>query len=139
MLQAKWQTAEAAGIQVYLEIHTDLKKLPLEAWTLCKVLSNIIDNAIRAVEEKEMPMLRIIIDEEENGYYFTIANNGPMIPRELQKVIYQPGITTRKEEGHGMGLYIVHKIVKEAGGSIRLTSTQESTAFDIMIPFTPGI
>lgn len=137
LLQAKLQAAEAAGIEVYLDVHSDLKELPMEAWSLCKVLANIIDNAIRALRESDTSLLKrmkIAITEEENGYYFTIANNGPMIPPELQKNIYQPGITTRKEEGHGMGLYIVKKIIQEVGGSIQLSSTPENTAFDIMIP-----
>lgn len=138
LLQAKLQAAETVGIEVYLEIHSDLKELPMEAWSLCKVLANIIDNAIRALGESEASIvkrMKIAIYEEENGYYFTIANNGPMIPLELQKNIYQPGITTRKEEGHGMGLYIVKKIIQDVGGSINLTSTPENTAFDIMIPY----
>ena len=137
LLQAKLQAAEAAGIEVYLDIHSDLKALPMEAWSLCKVLANIIDNAMRALTESvsDAPLrMKIAISEEENGYYFTIANNGPMIPADLQKNIYQPGITTRKEEGHGMGLYIVKKIIRENNGNIRLTSTPENTAFDIFIP-----
>lgn len=137
LLQAKLQAAEEGGIEVYLDIHSDLKQLPMEAWSLCKVLANIIDNAIRAMKESDSDVphrMKIAISEEENGYYFTIANNGPMIPTELQKDIYQPGVTTRKEEGHGMGLYIVKKIIQEVGGSIRLTSTPENTAFDIMVP-----
>ena len=96
--------------------------------------SDIIDNAICAVGQEPKPSIKISISEEQNGYYFKIANNGPMIDREFQKIIYQPGVTTRKEEGHGMGLYIVNKIVREVGGTIRLTSTPENTAFDIMLP-----
>lgn len=138
LLQAKLQTAEEAGIEVMLEIRSDLKALPIEAWSLCKVLANLIDNAIRALTEDQSSdrekQLKITIWEENSSYFFTVANNGPMIAEELQKTIFQPGVTTRREKGHGMGLYIVNKILQEAGGSIRLTSTPELTVFDVMLP-----
>lgn len=135
LLQAKWQAAEAAGVTVYFDIHSNLKELPLEAWNLCKVLANLIDNGIRAVTENTLdPMIKILIDESEKEYYFTIVNNGPMIEPRFQQMIFQPGVTTKTGEGHGMGLYIVNKIIQEAGGSVRLSSSEGRTAFDIILP-----
>lgn len=142
LLQAKLQAAESADIEVGLDIKADLSKLPMEAWSLCRVLSNIIDNAIRALTERKeeggasqkTPCLKILISEGENNYYFTISNNGPQIPETLKKNLFLPGVTTKKEEGHGMGLYITDKIIREAGGKLQFTSTEESTVFHIMIP-----
>lgn len=145
LLQAKLETAEKAGIEVYLDICSDLKELPMEPWNLCKILSNVIDNGIRALTdqtqkesaEKGKPRLKIAIHEEANAYYFTITDNGPKIPEEIGRNIYAPGVTTKKEEGHGMGLYIVKKLLQETGGDIRFQSTRENTAFYIMLP-KPG-
>ncbi|MGN1148343.1 MAG: sensor histidine kinase [Lachnospiraceae bacterium] len=133
LLHAKLNAAEQKGITVYLEVYTDLKKLPIEAWSLCKVLANIIDNAVHALEKTEEPQLKITIKEGEN-YSFTIENNGPMIPEEMQEEIFKQGVSTKQEAGHGMGLYIVNKIVKEAGGEIRLTSDAAHTVFCVEIP-----
>lgn len=142
LLQAKLQAAESTGIEVRLDVRADLSKLPIEAWSLCKVLANIIDNAIRALTERKeeveasqkTPCLKIIISEEGNSYYFTISNNGPQIPETLKKNLFLPGVTTKKEEGHGMGLYISDKIIRDAGGKLHFTSTEEYTAFHIKIP-----
>lgn len=49
LLQAKLQIAEERGIDMYLEIKSDLKALQIEPWELCKVLANIIDNAMTAL------------------------------------------------------------------------------------------
>lgn len=154
LLQAKLETAEKAGIEVYLDIHSDLKELPMEAWNLCKILANVIDNAIRALTERaaetlakeaqttegstaaiqQPPRMKIAISEEANAYYFTITDNGPEIPEGIRRNIYAPGVTTRKEEGHGMGLYIVKRILQEAGGKIEFQTTPENTSFYIMLP-----
>ena len=52
----------------------------------------------------------------------------------MKKNLFLPGVTTKKEDGHGMGLYIADKIIREAGGKLQFTSTEESTVFHIMIP-----
>lgn len=158
LLQEKWKTAEDHGIEVYLEVRSDLSRLPIEAWNLCKVLANIIDNAIYALNSQQgtyiaaqesdeqteeqaitaekswLPQLQIQITEEQERYYFAIANNGPMIPTELQEKIFRQGVTTKQEEGHGMGLYIVDRIVKEAGGKLDLQSSEERTVFHVVLP-----
>ena len=50
LLMAKMQTAEARGIDMYVEVKSDLKNICVEGWELCKVMSNIIDTAITAEE-----------------------------------------------------------------------------------------
>jgi sensor histidine kinase regulating citrate/malate metabolism len=65
-----------------------------------------------------------------------IYNNGPQIPEGQQEEIFKQGFSTKKEHGHGMGLYIVAKIVKEAGGTVEVTSNNLKTSFTIEIPKT---
>ena len=57
-----------------------------------------------------------------------------MIPKEMQEQIFRQGITTKKGEGHGMGLYIVSNVLKTYKGSIRLTSEKDETTFLFEIP-----
>lgn len=137
LLQVKMEAAEKRGIGFFLEVRSDLKALPVEAWNLCKVLANIIDNAIYVLsKDSDIPEKKIELEIYEDGeqYYFAVSNNGPVIPESLQKDIFKNGVTSKKEEGHGMGLYIVSGIVKEAGGTISLTSTTEKTSFLVSLP-----
>lgn len=53
LLMAKMSTAEANGTDFYVEVKSDLKSLKVEPWELCKVLSNLIDNGITALQEKQ--------------------------------------------------------------------------------------
>ncbi len=135
LLQAKLQAAERNGIDMYLEVRSDLRRLSIEPWNLCKVLANIIDNAITAlsVNEKEK-ILNLEIGESKDNYTFRIYNNGPRIPEEQLEDIFKAGFTTKKEEGHGIGLSIVSRIVKEAGGTVKVTSQPEKTCFTVEIP-----
>ena len=142
LLQAKMEEAERQGIDFYLEVGAQLKNLSVEPWELCKILANLIDNAVTALSqlpsaagqmEKER-WIRLCIGENHGEYLFLVKNNGPEIPKAQQKLIFRTGYTTKKEEGHGMGLAIVSSILKEIGGSIRLESSQEETSFAVGIP-----
>ncbi len=135
LLRAKMEEAESKGIDFYVEVSSDLSGLTVEPWELCKVLANLMDNAITALEaipsEKK---LRVDIGEDRDSYRFSVANNGPAIPEELQESIFREGFTTKKESGHGMGLSIVTQVLKTYKGTINLSSTEEETVFRIRIP-----
>jgi len=99
------------------------------------VLSNLIDNAIDALQERpEDRRLQITMTEDIRSFRFSVSNNGPMIPKKNIKAIFQPGITTKEGDGHGMGLYIVRKALQSAGGDISCESTEEKTEFSGFIP-----
>ena len=135
LLQAKMEMAEKNHIDLFLEVRSDLKKITIEPWNLCKVLANIIDNSITALSEVEKDKYIFLeIGEDLNSYTFHIYNNGPKISESQQEEIFKQGFTTKKEQGHGMGLYIVSKIIREAGGEVSVTSNHEKTSFFINIP-----
>ncbi|MDO5423817.1 MAG: ATP-binding protein [Eubacteriales bacterium] len=135
LLQAKMDEAEQHGIIFSLDIATQLKGLKTEPWELCKILANLIDNAITAVKPLEGERkITLRMAEQDGRYQFAVSNNGPEIPKQQQKLIFRKGYTTKKEEGHGMGLSIVSSVLKEAGGEIHLGSTPEETVFSFSLP-----
>ena len=133
LLAAKSAEAEAGGIELLIEVKSDLKELHIEDWELCKVLSNLIDNAYKALEESDVPekKLRVNINESPERYIFSVEDNGPKIPEEIRDSIFKKGFTTKKEDGHGMGLAIVSEIVSKAKGKIELKSDEEETVFTV--------
>lgn len=73
----------------------------------------------------------------EPGQYtlLRIEDNGPGIDDAIQDKIYDPFFTTKgKGEGTGLGLAVVHGIVRNHGGEIRLSSAPGLTRFDILLP-----
>ena len=138
LLKAKMDEAHRQDVDFYVEVKSDLKELQIEDWEFCKVLANLIDNALTAVktggaEQEKEKYLRLEITEDRENYIFSVANSGPRIPVELREVIFRQGFTTKKEEGHGMGLYIVQNVLKNYKGSIELHSEEETT-FTFRLP-----
>lgn len=135
LLQAKMEAAEKEDIDFYLEVRSDLKSISMEPWDLCKILANLIDNGITALSEKETEkQLHVEIWEDKEMYFFNIYNNGPVIPKEHMENIFKQGFTTKKEEGHGMGLVIISRILKENNGKITASSKEDKTSFQVEIP-----
>ena len=135
LLQVKLSACDKAGVQAEVNIQSAWKDLPVPGWEMCKVRSNLIDNALDALEEVEPAgrKLRITLTEDLRSYRFSVANTGPMIPLKSQKAIFGAGITT-KAAGHGMGLFIVKKTLNDRGGDIEVTSSPELTEFSGWVP-----
>jgi sensor histidine kinase regulating citrate/malate metabolism len=135
LLQAKIELAEKNNIDLFLEIRSELKNIPIEPWNLCKVLANIIDNSITALATKiKDKQINIEIGEDKINYTFLISNNGPKIPENQIDEIFKQGYSTKNEQGHGMGLFIVAKIIHEASGRISVESKDDKTSFIIELP-----
>ena len=137
LLQVKAAACEQAHVHLNLDITSKWETLEntMPAWEMCKVLSNLIDNAIDAMEKLPAKKRKLTISLTENlrQYCFCVANTGTPIAPDMQESIFQPGITT-KGEGHGMGLYIVRKTIRSRGGDITLQSDAERTAFCGNVP-----
>lgn len=135
LLQAKMEEVEQQGIDFYLDVGTQLQELEMEAWEFCKVLANLIDNAVTAAGQNEAEKwVRVRMEAMPGIYRISVENNGPEIPEERKKLIFGRGYTTKKGEGHGQGLAIVAAVLKEAGGSILVESAPESTVFSFTVP-----
>lgn len=135
LLQAKLEAAARQEIDMYLEVGTTLKEIAIKPWDLCRILANLLDNGMTALQEKPgEKRLQVRMQETKKGYRIEVSNNGPAIPRENLEDIFRPGFTTKREEGHGQGLAIVARLLKEAGGSISVESDEEQTTFLVFLP-----
>ena len=133
LLAAKVSDCESRGIRVTLQIESAWADLPMESWAMCRVLGNLIDNAMDALRAVPEPALTVRLSESLHGYDFAVSNNGPMIPESVRERIFQRGFST-KGEGRGMGLSIVRGIVDEAGGTLSVASNEHETAFTGSLP-----
>ncbi|MDR3051571.1 MAG: Spo0B domain-containing protein [Oscillospiraceae bacterium] len=137
LLQAKLGDCEKRGIAVDLAVHAPWKGLPVPGWEMCRILANLIDNAMDALHGQDAPALTIAIFEDERAFRFRVENNGPPIPEDVAHRMFQPGFTT-KPQGQGMGLHIVRGVLAEHGGDISVTSAPGRTAFEGLIPRQAG-
>jgi sensor histidine kinase regulating citrate/malate metabolism len=133
LLMAKMSEADKKDIDFYIEVKSNLKELSISDWELCRVLSNLIDNAFRATVESDNRGKKVFVDinEDVNNYFFMITDNGIGVPENIKNYVFKPGFTTKNEEGHGMGLYIVSKIVAKYHGLIELKNDNSGTCFTV--------
>ena len=137
LMLVKAAACEKACVQVEMNITSKWETLEnaMPDWEMCKVLSNLIDNAIDAMEDipAEKRRLSIALAENVKQYTFRVENTGKPIPEDILEHIFIPGFTT-KGDGHGMGLHIVRRTLKERGGDIQVESNQEKTVFSGYVP-----
>mgnify|MGYP000946309757 CR=1 FL=1 len=133
LLKVKAGACADHGIDLQLDIKTSLEGLTMPGWEVCRVLANLIDNAIDALRGVPEPVIRLTIAEDLRAFVFTIANNGAPIPQELRERIFEAGVST-KGEGRGMGLSIVRQTLETFGGEIACQSDAQETAFRVTVP-----
>ena len=137
LLQVKVAACEKAGVPVEVSITSKWETLEntVPDWEMCKVLSNLIDNAIDAMEHvpAESRRLAIALGENVKQYTFRVENTGERIPENIREQIFIPGFTT-KGDGHGMGLHIVRKTLQDRDGEISVTSDDKQTVFSGYVP-----
>ena len=104
-------------------INNDINELLISANPLKidLVLSNIIQNAIDALEEIPNPRLTITINSDNGWVVLTIKDNAAGVDHEVKEKMFSPYFTTKEVgKGLGLGLAITYEIIQEYGGSIRV-------------------
>lgn len=136
LLASKLSECEERGVSAVLTINSAYDEMPVPDWELCRVFSNLIDNALDALKDTPHAELRITTSETLHDFGFEVVNNGPEIPKTLMERIFQQGFST-KGNGRGMGLAIVSGILASHGGKMDLQSDNRETRFTGTIPKPP--
>lgn len=104
---------------------------------LNQVWTNLISNAIQAMDQGAARLIIEIAPTEEDNVVVSITDNGHGIPEENLEKIFEPAFTTkagRVEFGLGLGLQIVKDIVVRHNGSITVESEPGRTRFRVLLP-----
>lgn len=99
---------------------------------LHQVFLNIINNAVKYSSSQEQPIVEIEGTDEGDKIIYRIKDNGIGIPEENKDrmfKIFNRMDNARKFKGNGVGLSIVHRIMKRIGGNVDYESNKEGTCF----------
>ncbi len=114
---------------------SDLAEVPVYIGELNQVWTNIIDNAIYALNQGGELTIETTCDTKNVNV--KIIDNGKGIPPEIQSRIFDPFFTTKKVgEGTGIGLDLVKRIINRHNGEIKVHSKPGRTEFLICIPIS---
>lgn len=133
LLRVKTAEVQKRGVAMDVIVRSAWEGLPAQGWEMCRVLGNLIDNAMDALKDTPSPRVTVTLGEELRALIFSVENNGPEIPMEIREKIFQPGFTTKGGE-RGQGLAIVREIIAGYGGELTLESDENHTAFCGRLP-----
>jgi signal transduction histidine kinase len=133
--------AELKDVHLEINIADDLPKILADADKMSWVISQLLDNAIKFTPSGGKVSLAT---QENTGYIeFSISDTGIGIPIDRIGEIFEPfhqldGSVTRRYPGTGLGLALVHQILKAHGASIKVKSNLKTgTCFSFSFP-SPG-
>jgi len=146
MLRASLPTT----IEIRQNIESDIATIEADPTQMQQVIMNFCTNALHAMSE-EGGILEINLSETELDSYtasqypdlspgkyvrLTVSDTGHGMDKDVMERIFEPYFTTKEVgEGTGLGLAVVHGIVKDHGGTITVYSEPEKgTTFHVYLP-----
>ena len=126
------------GIDVVSELADDLPEIEAYGSELNQVWTNLVDNAIDAMDGRGSLTLRAERDPDGDGVRVTVCDTGPGVPDEVRERLFEPFYTTKPPgKGTGLGLHISHNVVARHGGRIEVESSPAGTCFEVTLPARP--
>ena len=124
------------NITVVEEYDTSLPKLMALVGELNQVWTNLIDNAVDAMEENGKGQLTIRTERDHNFAKVSFIDDGPGIPESILSSIFDPFFTTKGiGKGTGLGLDMVMRIVQnQHHGSVKVNSVPGRTVLIVCLP-----
>jgi signal transduction histidine kinase len=99
-----------------------------------RALYNLLLNACEAAPSGA-GRVRVTIVRSSSSVTIEVADNGPGIAEAIQDRLFHPFVSFGKENGTGLGLTVVQKIVQDHGGQVLMERTADArTVFRITIP-----
>ncbi len=122
---------EAIDISIDIPDDLSIRALPRD---LFQIWSNILKNAIEALEARANGYIRIKAEQKnDNSILISFSNNGPKIPDESKIKIFERFTSSKSTGNSGFGLHIVMEIIKRNSWNIELESDEQNTSFHIAL------
>ncbi len=119
------------------ELHQDFDTSPI-AWippdALHHVVSNLIDNSLRALEGEGH--MRLHLHEDDNSVYLDIEDDGPGLPQKVRDNLFEP-FTSGRKDGTGLGLSMSFRLARQWRGDLTHHDLSPGTRFRIRMPKQP--
>ena len=136
--------SKRAGVDIYLDLDEDLPAVMAEEGKLKQVFINLIKNAAEAMPgggnlyiktQHIYNRIKGEAKEKSHGYVEIIfSDDGPGIPPEVKSRLFEPFVSS-KDDHSGLGLSIVHNLIKLFDGVITCESEEgKGTTFKIDLP-----
>ena len=130
LLSRKYEEATQQGVELYFDL-CDLKDLPFCGTDLVIVISNLLDNAIRAAAQAKPPEVYLRARRNEEEYLVSVRNR---VQKDLELVDGELPRSTKAEPGHGMGLVNVREVLDRCRCEYTLSCRDRWFRFTCAVP-----
>ena len=112
-----------------------LPKFEFDAEQINRVLINLLDNAVAAINKKEGRIeIQISYDEQHHKAIVAVADDGPGVPSSYKRKVFDPYFSTKKS-GTGLGLAIVSSIISDHHGQVSVSDNNPTgTVVSFQLP-----
>jgi len=132
----KYEELELQDYPMDIRIPEETIEADIDRQQLKRVLENIVVNSIKHTSPHTV--ISISLQRSGENAVIELGDNGPGIPKDLRKTIFDPFVTGNDARtsgtGRGLGLSIVKTIIEAHHGTVELNDTQRGTVFHIVLP-----
>ncbi len=122
--------ARSKSVVIHVECPNEMGGVQAEENALRDIIFNLLGNSIDAAAHH----IHVKVAKLPNSLHISIADDGPGISPEIAEHLFEPFATT-KEDGTGLGLYIVRQRANEIGGQVQCQSSAgQGTTFILTLP-----
>ena len=113
----------------------NLPKFSLDAEQINRVMINLLDNAVAAINKKEGRIaITVSYDEQYRKVVVAVADDGAGVPASYKRKVFEPYFSTKKS-GTGLGLAIVSSIISDHHGQVQISdNTPTGTIISFQLP-----
>jgi HD-like signal output (HDOD) protein/signal transduction histidine kinase len=130
------------SVEIVLSMPEDATRIEGDADILKQILVNLVKNAIEALAESggriEIASRGHVNRERKLYLELVVSDTGPGLAREVLANLFSAVKSTKPGAHHGLGLSIVHSLVKKLHGDIACRSGRTGTSFEILLPAWAG-
>src|SRR5476649_390272 len=149
LLLGKYSSAREKGVELNFDPACQFRRLPaaLTESELMSIIGNLIDNAVDATLAAPAPHqpVEFYLSDSHDELLIEVADQGIGLAPEIRPLIFEQGVTTKPLSAtddtggeHGIGLYVVARYVRQAGGVIEISdNTPRGAVFSLFIPNPP--
>ncbi|MDB5961273.1 MAG: histidine kinase [Massilia sp.] len=126
-----------AGVAMTVSMPDTSAEIEGDADVLKQILVNLVKNAIEAIGSHgkiDIANRGHVVRDRTLYVDLVVADNGPGMSQEVLANLFSPVRSAKEGQHHGLGLSIVHGLVKKIGGTITCRSSPAGTSFEILLP-----
>ncbi len=139
LLLGKYSRAQELGLKLEFESTCLLQSEPVNISSneLAAVIGNLLDNAFEATlkNPNSNKTIVLLITDITDELVVEVSDNGAGVDLDKVHLLFEKGATSKEEDGHGIGLYLVHRFITNAGGVVIVDEAEPLGAiFSLFVP-----